>query len=48
MNVLDFAALGMRVAGDTDGLAADDDAAAATCWLAGLHACVLTCVLTGL
>jgi hypothetical protein len=46
MNVLDFAALGMRKVGDTDGLAADD--AAATCWLAGLHACVLTCVLTGL
>jgi hypothetical protein len=46
MNVLDFAALGMRAAGDTDGLAAD--AATTTCWLAGLHACVLTCVLTGL
>jgi hypothetical protein len=41
MNVLDFAALGMRAAGNTDGLAADGAAA-------GLCACWLACVLTGL
>jgi hypothetical protein len=43
MNVLDFAALGMRKVGDTVGFAADGAAAAGlcACWLACLLACKL-------
>jgi hypothetical protein len=34
MNVLDFAALGMRAVGDTDGLAAATTNCLCACWLA--------------